>query len=137
MTMKIHHITIDAHQPDEISRFWATALGWAEDPDDPNLPEHDEAAILSPDRSEVLLFERVPEGKTVKNRIHLDLMPTDRTRDEAVEQLLGLGATFYADFREPDGSGWVVLQDPDGNEFCVERSQAERDAQPAKSPVTG
>jgi predicted enzyme related to lactoylglutathione lyase len=127
MTLKINHITIDAHQPDEISRFWAEAMGWAEDPDDPNLPEHDEAAILSPDKSQVMLFERVPEAKTIKNRVHLDLMPTDRKRDEAVEQLIGLGATLYADFRKPDGSGWVVLQDPDGNEFCVERSQAERD----------
>lgn len=128
MALKINHITIDSHQPDEIARFWAEAMGWAEDPDDPNLPEHDEAAIYSPDRSQVMLFERVPEGKTVKNRMHLDLMPTDRTREEAVEQLRGLGATVYADFRQPDGSGWVVMQDPDGNEFCVESSQAERAA---------
>jgi catechol 2,3-dioxygenase-like lactoylglutathione lyase family enzyme len=129
MTLKITHITFDAHQPDEISRFWAEAMGLAEDPDDPNLPEHDEAAILSPDRSQVLLFERVPEGKSVKNRVHLDLMPTDRTRDEEVAHLIGMGATLYADHRRPDGGGWVVLQDPEGNEFCVERSQAERDAQ--------
>jgi catechol 2,3-dioxygenase-like lactoylglutathione lyase family enzyme len=129
MTLKITHITFDAHQPDEISRFWAEAMGFAEDPDDPNRPEHDEAAILSPDRSQVMLFERVPEGKSVKNRVHLDLMPTGRTRDEEVAHLIGMGATLYADHRRPDGGGWVVLQDPEGNEFCVERSQAERDAQ--------
>jgi hypothetical protein len=127
MTLKINHITFDAHQPDEISRFWAAAMGWAEDPDDPNLPEHDEAVILSPDGSQNLLFQRVPEGKTVKNRVHLDVMPTDRTRDEAVQQLIGLGATQLGDFRRPDGSGWVLMQDPDGNEFCVERSQQERE----------
>ena len=126
MTLKINHITIDAHQPDEISRFWAAAMGWAEDPDDPNLPEHDEAAILSPDKSQTLLFERVPEGKSVKNRVHLDVMPTDRTRDEEVAHLIEMGATLYADHRRSDGGGWVVLQDPEGNEFCVERSQAER-----------
>jgi predicted enzyme related to lactoylglutathione lyase len=128
MTLKINHITFDAHQPDEISRFWAAAMGWTEDPDDPNLPEHDEAVIQSPDRSQALLFQRVPEGKTVKNRVHLDVMPTDRTRDEAVAQLLDLGATQLGDFRRPDGSGWVLMQDPDGNEFCVERSQLEREA---------
>jgi predicted enzyme related to lactoylglutathione lyase len=56
-------------------------------------------------------------------------MPTDRTRDEEVERLLGLGATLVADHRRPDGSGWAVLADPEGNEFCVERSAAERAAQ--------
>jgi Glyoxalase-like domain len=70
----------------------------------------------------------VPEPKTVKNRVHLDLMPTDRTRDEEVERLLGIGATLVADHRRPDGTGWVVLADPEGNEFCIERSAAERAA---------
>jgi len=68
----------------------------------------------------------VPEPKTVKNRVHLDLMPDDRTRDEEVERLLGIGAALVADHRKPDGGGWVVLADPGGNEFCVERSAAER-----------
>jgi predicted enzyme related to lactoylglutathione lyase len=68
----------------------------------------------------------VPEPKTVKNRVHLDLMPDDRTRDEEVERLLGIGATLVADHRRPDGAGWVVLADPEGNEFCIERSAAER-----------
>ena len=70
----------------------------------------------------------MPEPKTVKNRVHLDLMPTDRTRDEEVERLLGIGATLVADHRRPDGTGWVVLADPEGNEFCIERSAAERAA---------
>ena len=70
----------------------------------------------------------MPEAKTVKNRVHLDLTPTDRTRDEEVERLLGIGATLVADHRRPDGTGWVVLADPEGNEFCVERSTAERAA---------
>ena len=68
-----------------------------------------------------------PEGKAVKNRIHLDLVP-DSTRDQEVERLLGIGATLVDDRRRPDGSGWVVLSDPEGNEFCVERSPAERAA---------
>jgi hypothetical protein len=60
------------------------------------------------------------------NRVHLDLLPTQRTRDEEVTRLLGIGATLVADHREPDGTGWVVLADPEGNEFCVERSLKER-----------
>jgi Glyoxalase-like domain len=70
----------------------------------------------------------VPEAKTVKNRVHLDLEPDDRTRDQEVERLLGIGATLVDDQRRPDGRGWVVLADPEGNEFCVERSPAERAA---------
>jgi hypothetical protein len=70
----------------------------------------------------------VPEGKVVKNRVHLDLIPTERTRDEEVTRLLGIGATLFEDHREPDGTGWVVLTDPEGNEFCVERSLREREA---------
>jgi hypothetical protein len=69
----------------------------------------------------------LPEDKTVKNRIHLDLRPQDRRRDAEVERVLGLGATLVNDLRRPDGTGWVVLADPEGNEFCVERGQADRD----------
>jgi predicted enzyme related to lactoylglutathione lyase len=68
----------------------------------------------------------VPEGKIAKNRMHLDLIPTTRSRDEEVERLLGIGATLVEDHRKPDGTGWVTLADPEGNEFCVERSAAER-----------
>lgn len=64
----------------------------------------------------------------VKNRVHLDLQPTDRTRDEEVERLLGLGASLVSDFRNPDGTGWALMADPEGNEFCVERSVEERAA---------
>ena len=74
----------------------------------------------------MLLFIPVPEGKTAKNRMHPDLAPVDRTRDEEVERLVALGATRIADHRAADGAGWVVLADPEGNEFCVERSDAER-----------
>ncbi len=61
-------------------------------------------------------------------RIHFDLEPTDRTREEEVARVVGLGATQLADRRNPDGSGWVVLADPEGNEFCILRSAAERAA---------
>ena len=65
----------------------------------------------------MLTFAHVPEGKTVKNRLHLDLNPTDREQGEEVRRLLGLGAR-HADVGQGDES-WVVLADPEGNEFCV------------------
>ena len=77
---------------------------------------------MAPDRSQMLLFIRVPDAKRVKNRVHLDLRPVDRTREEEVERLVALGAALYEDHRNPDGSGWITLQDPEGNEFCVLRA---------------
>jgi uncharacterized protein (TIGR03086 family) len=68
----------------------------------------------------------VPEPKHVKNRVHLDLLPLTGRRDEEVGRLLRTGARMVADQRRPDGGGWVVLSDPEGNEFCVARSDAER-----------
>ena len=64
----------------------------------------------------------MPEAKSTKNRIHLDLRPSADGRDEELARLLGLGATQVADLRNPDGTGWVVLADPEGNEFCILRS---------------
>jgi predicted enzyme related to lactoylglutathione lyase len=126
MSLRINQVTFDSHEPVKQAAFWAAAMGWSEDAENPSLPDDDEAAILSADRSQVLLFIRVPEGKTVKNRVHLDVSPTDSTRDAEVERLVGLGATVYDDQRRPDGRGWVVMQDPEGNEFCVERAESER-----------
>jgi hypothetical protein len=55
----------------------------------------------------------------VKNRVHLDLRPADGTREQEVERILALGASQLADHRRPDGSGWITLADPEGNEFCI------------------
>jgi Glyoxalase-like domain len=128
MTARVRNITFDCANPSALAGFWSQVTGYREDPEDPNLPEDQEAALVGPDGQANLLFIRVPEAKTVKNRVHVDLMPTDRTRDEEVARLLGLGATLVADHRRPDGTGWAVLADPEGNEFCVERSAAERAA---------
>ncbi|MFE2265348.1 VOC family protein [Streptomyces griseosporeus] len=65
-----------------------------------------------------LLFQRVPEAKTVKNRLHLDLHPGADRRDTEVERLEGLGATVVRRVKEAGGE-WVVMTDPEGNEFCV------------------
>jgi hypothetical protein len=124
MSVRIRTITFDSAEPYQLSLFWTQVTGYAEDPDDPNLPEHDEAALLGPDGSPDLLFVRVPETKQVKNRVHLDLTPAEHSpaaRDAEMARILGLGATLVDDRRRPDGGGWVVLADPEGNEFCVER----------------
>ena len=84
--------------------------------------------IFSADGATRLLFIEVPDSKQVKNRLHLDLRPADGSRDDELERLLGLGATEVDDRRLPDGRGWVVLADPEGNEFCILRSVAEMEA---------
>ncbi|MFI2432862.1 VOC family protein [Streptomyces sp. NPDC018693] len=120
MTSSIRHTTIDSADAHALARFWSEVLGHPlHDDDKPGDPE----ALIE---AAGLLFVTVPEAKTVKNRIHLDLQPQDRTRDEEVARLLTLGATLVADRRNPDGTGWCVLTDPEGNEFCVERSAGER-----------
>ena len=126
MTSRISHTTIDSRNAYQQSVWWAQVLGMREDPQDPNEPADEECMIFfSADGRTRLLFIDVPEGKQAKNRLHFDLRPTDATRDEEVARLLGLGATEAADHRRPDGSGWVTLSDPEGNEFCVVRSDRE------------
>ncbi|MEV1287074.1 VOC family protein [Micromonospora sp. NPDC049679] len=127
MGSRMKNVSIDCADPYVLSGFWSEALGYPRHSDD--HPGDPEAVLLPPDEvGPVVLFLQVPERKTVKNRLHLDLQPTDRSRDEEVARLLDLGATQVADHRKPDGAGWVVLADPEGNEFCVERSVAERAA---------
>ncbi|MET9347200.1 VOC family protein [Streptomyces termitum] len=124
MTSLVRHVTIDCADAYALAEFWARVLdGRLADDDHPGDPE---ALVTSEGAS--LLFVRVPDAKAVKNRVHLDLQPQDRTRDEEVERLLALGATLAGDHRRPDGTGWVTLFDPEGNEFCVERSKGEREA---------
>ncbi|MFE0510950.1 VOC family protein [Streptomyces sp. NPDC058964] len=120
MTSLIRHVTIDCADAYALGSFWSQALGQPlHEDDNPGDPE----ALIE---GAGLLFVTVPDPKTVKNRVHLDLQPQDRTRDEEVERLLGLGATLVNDRRREDGTGWAVLADPEGNEFCVERSASER-----------
>ena len=130
MSLRIRHITFDCADPYRLARFWADLLGYREDPRDPNRPEAAEALILDPQGTAGLLFIRVPEPKAVKNRVHFDVWPDAAdgvaTRDQALQRVLDLGAGLVDDHREPDGTGWVVLADPEGNEFCLERSRAER-----------
>ncbi|WP_155338357.1 VOC family protein [Acrocarpospora corrugata] len=122
--MEIHTVTLDCARPYELAEWWSEAIGW---PLVDSAPDDDEVMLENPHGPPHVLFIRVPEDKTVKNRTHLDLAPQDgRTRNEEVERLVKLGATVQGDHRRPDGAGWVTLFDPAGNEFCLVRSAAER-----------
>jgi Glyoxalase-like domain len=125
MTSYVSHTTVDCADAYALSRWWQTVLDYREDPDDPNEPGHEECMISSADGRHRLLFIEVPDVKQVKNRIHFDLRPAEGTRDAELARLIGLGAAVVDDLRNPDGTGWVVLADPEGNEFCILRSAAE------------
>lgn len=111
-------LAIDCADPQRLAGFWTEALDYRQLSSD-----HPDEIGIVPDgeheggRGQEILFLRVPEGKTIKNRLHLDLRPADQAAE--VERLLKLGAT-----RVDIGQGqqtWVVLADPEGNEFCVLR----------------
>ncbi|WP_029137987.1 VOC family protein [Nakamurella lactea] len=126
MSSHIANICFDAHDPYAQSSWWNNVLDdFTLGPDD--APGDEECGLEGPN-GQALLFLKVPEGKTVKNRAHLCLVSAQQDRDAEVQRLLDLGAAMYDDRRLPDGKGWAVLQDPEGNEFCVLRSDAERAA---------
>jgi len=125
MTSFISHTSVDCRDGYALSSWWQEVLDYVQDPDDPNAPGHEECLISSRDGQHRLLFIEVPEDKRTKNRIHFDLRPRSGSRDEESTRLIGLGARVVDDRRHPDGTGWVVLADPEGNEFCILRSHAE------------
>ena len=114
MTLQWEQVVVDAADPRGLALWWASALEWVV-----TFEAEDEVEIRpTPDSLPGLLFVPVADAKSSKNRLHLDFRPTDR--DAEVERLLGLGAT-----RVDIGQGeqtWVVLADPEGNEFCVLRA---------------
>ena len=131
MTSKLQSVTFDCSDARALGSFWAEVLGWNVYFDDD--PEVLVAASFPPSLADPqVLFIPVPEGKAAKNRVHLDVAPIDGTRDEEVARLIELGAALVHDHRTPDGAGWVWMTDPEGNEFCVVRSDGERPATTAK-----
>ena len=118
MGIRIQCLCIDTTDPARTASFWQSALGWR------RTSESDDVVVLEPPEGSPedgvapdLLFLRVPEGKVVKNRLHLDLRPGDQAAE--VARLEALGAR-----RVSIGQGevsWVVMADPDGNEFDVLR----------------
>jgi predicted enzyme related to lactoylglutathione lyase len=127
MVSVVQNVAVDCADAYGLARFWSEVTGSPLDPEDkPGDPEVDVLLREGPQ----LHFNQVPEPKTAKNRLHLCLRP-ETSREEEVRRLLDLGATFVADHRSPDGPGWAVLADPEGNEFCVLRSASERAATPS------
>jgi hypothetical protein len=120
MTLVIQCLDIDSRDPVALAGFWQEALGWR------RTHESDDEVVLEPPEGSPqdgvapdLLFLRVPDAKAGKNRLHLDLRPDDQVAE--VERLLALGAA-RVDLGQGDDVSWVVLADPEGNEFCVLRA---------------
>ncbi|HWE61593.1 MAG TPA: VOC family protein [Chloroflexota bacterium] len=137
-------VTFDCADPDAQARFWAAALDYILQPPPAGYADWESflteqgmahlmgqaSAIVDPaGTGPRIFFQRVPEQKTVKNRVHLDLNVSDarragpeegkRRRDETVQRLIGLGASVVRAFEE-HGETWTIMRDPEGNEFCVQ-----------------
>lgn len=122
MASRTANFCMDAADPQAQAAWWAQVLDDFElDPDGVN--NHDEAELRGP-AGRWLMFLRVPEPKTVKNRMHICVRPVDRGRDEEIVRLVELGATVVSDLRSL-ADGWAVLADPEGNEFCVLATKAD------------
>jgi len=125
MALRIQCVTIDAHDPRTLAAFWADALSWrvtydsaeevviepAEGDGDPRIPD--------------LLFIQVADDKAAKNRLHFDLRPEDQAAE--VARLEGMGAR-RVDIGQGEAVSWVVMADPEGNEFCVLRALTPEEA---------
>ncbi|MEV2238839.1 VOC family protein [Micromonospora sp. NPDC049891] len=117
MTSVWESLTVDARDPGRLARWWAEALGYQvveERPDEVEIRQ-------SADRLPGIVFVPVTGVKEGKNRLHLDLRPTDREAE--VERLVDMGAR-HVDIGQ-DGDDWTVLADPEGNEFCVLRQRGD------------
>ncbi|MET0888411.1 MAG: VOC family protein [Mycetocola sp.] len=111
MSLRLEEIVVDCRDPSSLARWWQAATGWQ------IVDEDGDGAELAPAPGQTpsIMFIRVPELKRSKNRLHLDWVPDDQQAE--VERLVGLGAT-QVDIGQ-GGASWVVLADPEGNEFCV------------------
>ena len=127
MAAFISHTTVDCANAYALSEWWKPVLGYVDIEDDPNEEGHEECMIRDPDTGHQVLFIEVPDPKAGKNRLHFDLRPRSATRDQELETLVAHGASVVSDLRGKygPGTGWVVLADPEGNEFCILRSEAE------------
>ena len=145
MTARELQVTFDAADPGAQARFWAEALGYEVQPPPPPYATWDEAldawgvpaeerngrsAVVHPaGHGPRLFFQRVPEGKTAKNRVHLDVRAAPGLQGERrmaaleaeADRLVGLGATRVRRHEpDPSSAGHIVMQDPEGNEFCLD-----------------
>ena len=127
-------VTIDAARPSALGTFWCQVLGYVEQPPPPGFDSWEDAldafgidrtdpdrafAIVDPDGvGPRVFFLKVPEAKSAKNRVHLDVHVGAESMHSRAEELVGLGATIVAEFDDPTGR-WITMLDPEGNEFCI------------------
>jgi hypothetical protein len=133
-------VTFDCSAPHDLADWWAAALGWDVEPSnedfirsmiDKGFATDDDTthhrgvlvwktgqAIRHPESGRRVLFQQVPEGKTVKNRVHLDVRIGTDTRQDVVEWLVAAGATVLWEGQQGP-QAWTTMADPEGNEFCV------------------
>ncbi|MEV7025615.1 VOC family protein [Kitasatospora sp. NPDC093558] len=114
MSLRLSHTTVDARDPYAQAQWWCEMAEFT--PKEGVRPGSDECYVVTADGYTVL-FIQVPDGKTVKNRMHFCMRPEGRTQDAEVDRALALGASVVADFRS--SGDWVVMADPEGNEFCI------------------
>jgi Glyoxalase-like domain len=120
MACKFGELVIDSAEPKRIAQWWAEVLDYR------IIDEEDEIVEIAgpPGSGPTIVFLRVPEPKSVKNRLHIDLNPTDREHAAELERLQALGAE-RAEVGQGEDVSWVVLRDPEGNEFCLLGSRLE------------
>ncbi|HET9611720.1 MAG TPA: VOC family protein [Acidimicrobiales bacterium] len=127
-------VTFDAASPRALGAFWCRVLGYVEQPPPEGFDTWEDAldafgidrsdpdrayAIVDPDGpGPRVFFQKVPEGKTAKNRVHLDVRVGADAMHARADELVGFGARVVAEHDEPGGH-WITLQDPEGNEFCL------------------
>jgi len=112
VTSRVGELIIDCADPVRVAAFWCGVLGYRE-----SARDETGVAIAGSPSAPSLLFIRVPEAKAGKNRLHFDVCPTDGDQEQELQRLLGLGARRSE--RIISGGSWVVLEDPEGNEFCL------------------
>ncbi|MFB8208107.1 MULTISPECIES: VOC family protein [unclassified Streptomyces] len=128
MTSRFTELSVDCHDPERLAAFWCEVLGFTvldRGKDMVEISSWDPTAedIRARQMPPTIYFQRVPDTKAVKNRLHLDVSPVDCSTEAEVTRLLALGAT-RVDIGQGEGRSWVVLADPEGNEFCVVRTLA-------------
>jgi predicted enzyme related to lactoylglutathione lyase len=116
MPLRLHHIVFDAHDLPGLARFLAQVLGWRV------LSQREREVVVGPDKTAPvgICFMPVTDQKRIKNRLHLDLTSGPQDRADEIERILALGAR-RVDIGQTGDESWVVLADPEGNEFCVVR----------------
>jgi catechol 2,3-dioxygenase-like lactoylglutathione lyase family enzyme len=125
MASRFSELVVDCRDPRRLAEFWCRVLGYEIVDETPGgsveIAGEEQTAdamrrgIVPP----TIIFIAVPEEKMVKNRLHIDLRPVDRTREEEVERIVALGAR-HVDIGQGEQT-WTVLADPEGNEFCILR----------------